>query len=287
MLVIILLLGTVSSAYRLMHRERATVADVDLSVPDWRPSPTERVTMARAEDARRRPLTPEATEAAKALIRTFEAFNTVDLAHGGDRRSPAIADAHADYRQRALDFRAHHGDEAYMALGQTQLDRFRSALRSGQAEEIKRVSGSYYHALEASRLTTPEGKAASKSSELVATIGFLIQWCRAVIEVRPVDVLVDATSREVMLRWKLAANPLTPEERQQEVARLLVDLGSQFPVFEALAARAAASGRWQRAADLYEQAAELPGADHRQLRANAALARARSAGKPSQSASQP
>ena len=280
MLIIILLLGLVSTATRLLQRERATAADVDLSIPDWRPTPTERVDMARAEDARRQDLPPSAIESAKALLDAFERFNAVDLSHGGDRRSPVISDAHAEYRQRALDFRAHQGDAAFIALGQQQLDRFSEALRRGDLAEVTRLSGSYASALRASQLIDGDGKPLGNASAMVAAIGFLIQWCRAIMEVRPVDALLDATSREVMLRWKLAANPLTPPGRRQEVARLLLTLETDFPVFEALAARAAADGQWRRAAALYDQAHQLPGADRRRLRANLAFARARSAGSP-------
>ena len=137
MIALLLLLGLGASTLRIGTPSRAQPSDVDLSVPDWRLAPDEIVELSRTADARRAAAPDPAAREAIALVEAFEAFNTADLTHRGDRRSGALKDAHASYQQWARTALQFLGDEAFMGLGQRMADDFVVALKRGDVEAVR------------------------------------------------------------------------------------------------------------------------------------------------------
>jgi len=278
MIAILLLLGFGTSALRIWTPTRAQPSDVDLRVPDWRLAPDEIVAVARTADARRAAAPAADAPEAIAVLEAFEAFNAADLAHEGDIRSRALKDAHASYQQWARTALQVLGVDAFMGLGQGLADAFVGALKRGDREAVRRLSGSFSVAMRSTGLIDEAGRPVSSQAWRIAGIGFLTHWCAAVIELRPIDGLLSRTEQIALLRWKLAANPLLAPGRREAVGKLLRKMASDYRVDDALGARAAAEGDWALAAVLYGRAATRSPDDVR-LRANMALAAAR-AGAP-------
>ena len=273
-IVILLVLGIGVSALRLLAPTRAQPSDVDLSIPDWHITPDEIVSLSKLADGRRA-AAPELSSAEVApLLAAFEAFNAADIAHRGDRRSRALKDVHAEYKQWARTALQTLGDEGFMGLGQVLSDQFITSLKRGEGERVRQLSGSFSVAMRATGLINDEGRPVSSQAWRIAAIGFLTHWCGAVMELRPVDELLTPLERTALLRWKLAANPLLAPDRREAVGAALRQMGSDYPVFRAIAARAAADGDWVTAARFYRSAASQHPEDV-SLRANAALAEAR------------
>ena len=271
MIAVLLILGVGTSALRLLAPTRAQPSDVDLSVPDWRIAPDEIVALSRIADARRAAAPAADASEITSLMTAFEAFNAADLEHRGDRRSRALRDVHASYKQWARTTLQFLGDEAFMGLGQQLADRFVAALKRGDSELVQRLSGSFSVAMRATGLIDDAGRPVSSQAWRIAGIGFLTHWCGAVVDLRPIDALLETAERIALLRWKLAANPLLPPARREAVGAALRQMGSTYPVDQAIAARAASDGDWAR---LYRKAASQH-PDDIHLRANAALAEAR------------
>jgi hypothetical protein len=274
MIAILLLLGVGASALRIAVPSRAQPSDVDLSVPDWRLAPDEIVALGKTADARRRVVPPREAKEAAALVAAFEAFNALDLEVRGDTRSRALKDAHANYQQWARTAYQFLGPEAFMGLGQHLADEFTAALKRGEMDTVRRLSGSYLHKMRATGLTGADGRPVSSQAWRIAGIGFVTHWCLSVVELRPIGEMLSKTEQIALLRWKLAANPLLRPARREGVGEMLKALGSTYPTIEAIAARAAADGDWATAARYYDLAA-AQSLDDVRLRANAALARAR------------
>ena len=248
--------------------------DVDLSVPDWRASAEELHAIDAAQAVRRAAAPANPTGPAKALLDAYEAFNLADARHGGVPREPHIGDAHAEYEQWARTATSHLGPEAFMGLGQTVVDRTLTALAAGDSAALERLGGTFIDQARTTGLMDARGKLAPGARPVIMTV-FIYRWAQAVSESHRVNPLVSGAERELLLRWKLAANPLLSPARREEVAAELRKLGTAYPVEEALAARAAQDGRWNAAARHYAEAAKAYPDAAARLMANAAYAQAR------------
>ena len=276
MIGILLLLGLGTSVLRIAAPTRAQPSDVDLSVPDWRIAPDEIVALGKLARSRRAAAPSEDAKESKALLKAFAAFNAADLAHRGDRRSQALKDAHAHYEQWSKTVAQYLGVEAFMGLGQGLAETFVTALKRGELDRVRELSGSYSVAMRATGLTDEQGRPVSSQAWRIAELGFLTHWCQTILPLRPIESLLAPIERMALLRWKLGANPLLRTERREAVALALQALGSDYPTEHAIAARAASEGRWTVAAHFYRQAiARSPGDPS--LRANAAFADIRAA----------
>ncbi len=243
--------------------------EVDLRVPDWRPTPEELRAIAKARTERLQHVPPADAPDVVALMRDFEAFNRTERQTRG-RPGAKLAEAHAVYAQRARDMARFQSLERFLGLGQELADRFLAALEAGDTATVERLGGRFLDEGRATGLLGPDGKPAPGAKPLIAA-AFLLRWVSPLAEERPVDALLTLAERRILTRWKLGANPLLPPERREAVAEELRRLQPDYPVTEALAARAADDSDWEAAARLYEQAArEHP--DDRRLRANAAFA---------------
>lgn len=274
MIAILLMLGVGTSVMRIAVPSRAAPSDVDLSVPDWRLAPDEIVALAKAAAARRAAAPDADKKEVQALVQAFEAFNAADLLHQGDPRSRALKDAHAEYQQWAKTAYQYLGQSAFMGLGQRLGDEFSAALKRGEDATVRRLSGSFRHTMRATGLIDSAGRPRTSQGWRIAGLGFMTHWCLAVTALGPIDELLTVTERIALLRWKLGQNPLLRPERRIAVGHALRQLGSSYPVAHALGARAAADGDWAAAAQYYQEAAALA-PDDVSLRANAALAQAR------------
>ncbi|MGM0576737.1 MAG: hypothetical protein ACQEXJ_13490 [Myxococcota bacterium] len=248
---------------------------VDLAVPDWRPDARERAALEEVFEARREAAPDPSSEVAESLVGAYEHFNRVDVRVEADPRSRDLADAHADFRQWALSALRYLGDEAYMGLGQTLADDFVRALGRGDVDAMERVGGTFVTHLRAAALIDAS-RDVRGGAEPIVPIAFVIRWAQVVRDERPTTTLVTPLERRLLLRWKLAANPLVRHERRLRIAAQLRRVGTEYPVTEALAARAADEGLWGEAASLYREAlAEHPGDARLRLHAEYAASRAR------------
>lgn len=271
MIGILLLLGLGTSVLRIAAPTRAQPSDVDLSVPDWRLAPDEIVALGKVATARREGAPSEDSKEAKALLEAFSAFNAADLAHRGDRRSQALKDAHAQYEQWSKTVAQFLGVEAFMGLGQRLAEQFVTALKRGEVERVRALSGSYSVAMRATGLIDDQNRPVSSQAWRIAKLGFLTHWCQTILPLRPIETLLAPVERIALLRWKLGANPLLPSERRVAVGEALKALGSDYPSTHAIAARAANDSQWAIAARFYRLASE-EAPDDPSLRANAAFA---------------
>jgi hypothetical protein len=276
MIGILLLLGLATSVLRIAAPTRAQPSDVDLSVPDWRLAPDEIVALSKLADARRAAAPSEEAKEAKALLKAFAAFNVADIAHRGDRRSQAIKDAHAQYAQWSRTVVQFLGVEAFMGLGQRLSKDFVAALKRGDVDRVRELSGSYSVSMRTTGLTNDRGRPVSSQAWRIAELGFLTHWGQTILTLRPIEALLAPIERVALLRWKLASNPLLNAERREAVGHALKTLGSDYPTAHAIAARAANDGDWATAARFYRAAIERS-PDDPSLRANAALADIRAA----------
>ena len=276
MIGILLLLGCVTSALRIMAPSRAQPSDVDLSVPDWQIAPDEIVALGKIATERRDAAPAEDSKEAKALLEAFATFNAADLKHRGDQRSQALKDAHAHYEQWSRTVTQFLGVEAFMGLGQRLADEFVQALKRGDLERVRQLSGSYSVAMRATGLTDDQGRPVSSQAWRIAQLGFLTHWCQTILPLRPIEALLAPVERIALLRWKLGANPLLKMERREAVGGALKAMGSDYPTDHAIAARAASDGQWAIAARFYRRARELNPNDP-SLRANVAFAEVRAA----------
>lgn len=258
--------------------------DVDPSVPDWRPDAKERRALEELAEERREAAPPEDDDAVSGLRETHRRFHRIEHRTKGDTRSRALQEAHAHYEQRALSVLQRRGPEAYMGVGQKLLDRFEEALRGGDRETLHELGGTYTSHLRSTRLV--DGELAPRPGAVwVVRTAFLARWAMLVRRNRPRSALLEPVEQRLLLRWKVAANPLIDAARRRELADSLRELDPSYPVTGALAARAADDGRWTEAARLYRRAArEHP--DDARLRANAVWA-SRKAREPSSAAPSP
>jgi hypothetical protein len=252
--------------------DRVRAADVDLSLPEWRPSPVE-VRRLGEVAAARRAAAPSLDDAElKGLLDSYEKFCAVELKTAGDPRSTTLADAHADFEQWALSSLRFLGAERYMGVGQLLADRVVAALAARDRAALERWGGHLVHHLVSTRLIDADLSLRDGAEAVVPAI-FIARWAQVVRESRPPDTLWSVEERKVLLRWKLVANPAVPVDRRAEVAASLEKLDPEFPTLRAMAARAADDGAWSEAARLYAMAVERAPED-RTLKANLAYARA-------------
>ncbi|MCB9728171.1 MAG: hypothetical protein H6746_06800 [Deltaproteobacteria bacterium] len=272
-LALLLLTGAAAATLRFVQGDRrARPADVDLSVPDWRPDAVEQRRLAEVAAARRAAAPALDDPEVKGLLDAYARFCAVELRTAGDTRSPELADAHADFEQWALTSLRFLGSERYMGLGQVLADRVLAAVQARDRATVEALAGHLVHHLQSTNLVEAD-LSPRPGTELVVPAIFMARWAQVVRESRPPDTLLSAEERKILLRWKLAANPLVSAERREEVARALSALDPGFPIMRALAARAADERQWAEAARYYAAALqEAP--DDGTLRANLELARA-------------
>ena len=275
-LAILLIIGATASAMRLTAAPKGpTPDDVDLSVPYWGPSEVEQAALAQVAIARRAAAPdPESNKDVAPLIEAYVTFNQADAQVAGDTRSRALAEAHAAYEQWALTFLRHHGAAAYMGLGQRVADDYVLALKKADTTAMTRMGGTFREHLRSTGLVRPNLQPASPAAPYLVRAAFVSRWAQAVRQSQPSDALVSQEERLLMLRWKLAANPLVSPERRVRVARELERLDPAYPVTTALAARFAQDGDWAQAARYYGHAAADNPGDGR-LAATAAFAAAK------------
>ena len=251
-----------------------TPREVDLRVPDWRPTPAELQAIAKARAARLTHAPAKDDPDAAALVKAYEAFSRAERAgHGRAPQGQAatkLAEAHAVYAQRARDMARFKSLERFLGLGQALADQLLSALSEGDTATVERLGGRFMDEGRATGLLGPHGKPAAGAEPIIAA-AFLLRWVSALAEERPVEQLLTLEERRILARWKLGANPLLPPERRAAVAEELRRLQPDYPATEALVARAADDSDWEEAARLYGEALrERPG--DRRLRANETFA---------------
>ncbi len=275
-LAILLILGGAASVIRMSAAPKGpTPDDVDLSVPAWAPAEAEQLALEQIATARRGVAPdPKTNGDVGPLIDTYVAFNEADAQAKGDTRSRALADAHAEYEQRALTFLKLHGAAAYMGLGQRIADDFVRAMRDGDMTMMRRLGGTFHDHMRSTGLVRANLQPATPAAPWLVRAAFVSRWAQAVRQSQPSDGLIGQEERLLMLRWKLAANPLVPPDRRLSVARELRRLGSSYPAAVALAARFAQDGDWIQAARYYGHAADDAPGDLT-LAANAAYAAAK------------
>jgi hypothetical protein len=272
MIALFLLVGLSALVLRLSGGGALSASEIDLSVPDWRPTAAEVKALDAVARARRAVDLADGPQVS-ALLTAYEAFNRADLRYGSDPRATALADAKAEYEQRALTSLGFLGKEAYMGLGERVARQYFDALERGDSETLDRLGGTF---LTQARLTGLVGgeRVIRPGSERMIPILFRSRWAYAVSARARPDTLLSYEEALVLLRWKLAANPLVPPARRQQIAAQLRALGSPFPVRRTMAARAADEGNWVAAARLYTHIAnERP--DDRAALATALYAKSR------------
>ena len=225
--------------------------EVSLAVPSWRPSDVEAKALDSLLAARLRAAREIADADGASLLRSYEAYNLLEVKHGGSARNPAILDAWAAYEQWALSTVSALGMEGYLALGARLGEDVIQALDGGVERDVQRLAGRFVEHTRATGLTDLQNRPAA-GHKRVLRAALMDRWCRAVIQRHTLDALLTREERELLLRWKLAANPLVLPPRRVQLARELERMASPYPVVEALAARAASDGDLGVALQLYE-----------------------------------
>ncbi|MEZ4269445.1 MAG: hypothetical protein R3F39_24050 [Myxococcota bacterium] len=278
-LALLLLAGVGALVLRLIDGgERIEPADVDLSLPDWRPSEVEVRRLGEVADVRRAAAPALDDPELKGLLESYTKFCAVELRTAGDTRSPTLADAHADFEQWALTSLRFLGSERYMGVGQALADKLMAGLKGRDRAAVEALGGHLIHHLLSTHLIESD-LALQPGAEYVIPAIFIARWAQVVRESRPPDTLLSVEERKTLLRWKLVANPAVNAERRLEVATALSVVDPAFPALRALGARAADERLWHEAVRLYELALEKS-PDDRTLRANHAFARAHAAAGP-------
>ncbi len=245
----------------------------DLSIPAWEPTDAEATALDATWAARLSLAQGLKGEDIDGLMTSYESYNQADGQRSpGARPGSGLADAWAAYEQWALQVEGRLGVEGYMALGAQLAEELEGAIRSGDKTGIQRLGGAFAAHLAATGLAWRGPRAPGEAARSqVRKIAALERWARALVQRSPIDRLMHSAERELLTRWKLAANPLVPGPRRVELSRQLEAMGTTYPVVEAMAARAAADRDWRAAAALYGLALERRPGD-RQLEANAAFA---------------
>jgi hypothetical protein len=228
--------------------------NVNLDPPDWRPTSSEAESLRAVEDRRRKLPRSEVEPLAKRLMEAFHRFNRISLVPGARKRSRTFQDAHADYKQRAQDFLLHRGREAYLSQGQGAIDGLVEAIRSEDKPAIERLAGRLYREARASHLISREGVLGA-DHELILRLAAMEWWILILAHSHVVDGWLEPLERDVLRRWKLAAQSLSPQRRMEIVQQLRV-LDSPYPAEWAMAAHAAEARDWPGAAAFYERALE-------------------------------
>ena len=252
-LIVLIAVALSALALRVSPESVHTVAAVTFDVPDWRLTSTERKTF-DALIAKRAAVKVDPAEPATArLLSAYAAFNRSDLKARGSVKSALFQDAYAAFQQRANDHFLRRGRDGYVAAGQWLADRFLEALAAGDKKHIVRYGGSLYRELRSLGLVTRARKLRAGTEALVRVM-LMHRWAQILREHRVVSGLVHPVESELLLRWKLAANPVLSLKRRLEVARALMRLKTRYPLLEALAARSARSREWKAAVHFYREA---------------------------------
>ena len=277
MIVLLLIVGLASLFLSLGGGGVLSASEIDLSHPAWQPSQEEASALDAAHQARLQAV-PETNRQIEELLAAYEAFNAADLRYDSNPRATALADAKAEYEQRALTAIGFLGHDVYMGVGARLVEQYLDALTGGDMPVLERLGGTFLTQARLTGLVTGE-RAMRPGSERVIPAVFMARWAYAVsARVRP-DQLLSREEIRLLLRWKLSANPLVTPERRRQIAAKLEGLGSPFPTRRALAARAADEGDWRTAARLYGEVARS-NPDDRAARATALYAQTKAQGGP-------
>lgn len=275
MIVLFLCVGSVALALRLGGGGVLSASEIDLSHPAWGPSAQEDRALAAVRKARLDAVPQESLQV-KELMAAYEAFNQADLRYDSNPRATALADAKAEYEQRALTAIGFLGEAAYMGLGARLVAEYLEAMNQGDTGVLERLGGTFLTQARLTGLVSGE-RALRPGADRVIPVVFLARWAYAVsARVRP-DQLLSQEEVRLLLRWKLTANPLVSPNRRNQIAAQLLELGTEFPVRRALAARAADEGDWGTAARLYAGIAQSNPED-RGARATALYAQSKAQG---------
>lgn len=279
MIVLFLCVGCLALILRLGGGGVLSASEIDLSHPAWGPTPVEERALDAVTHARLK-ANPEESLQVTELLAAYETFNQADLRYDSNPRATALADAKAEYEQRAITAIGFLGEAAYMGLGARLVGTYLEAMNQGDVQVLESLGGTFLTQARLTGLVSGE-RAIRPGCERMIPIIFMARWAYAVsARVRP-DALLSQEEIHLLLRWKLTANPLVTPHRRAQIAAQLQGLGTSFPVRRALAARAADEGDWGTAAELYgELAARHP--QDRGARATAlyALSRAQGARHP-------
>ena len=275
MIALFLFVGVAALILRLGGGSVLSASEIDLSHPAWAPTVVEERALDGVNQARLA-ADPADDAQVRELVEAYEAFNQADLRYDSNPRSAALADAKAEYEQRALTAIGFLGNAAYMGLGARIVRDYLAALDRGELQVLERLGGTFLTQARLTGLVSGE-RSLRPGTERVIPAVFMARWAYAVsARVRP-DQLLSQEEIHLLLRWKLTANPLVPPARRLQIAEQLQKLDTGFPVHRALAARAADEGDWRTAARLYAAIAEENPED-RSARATAIYAQSRAQG---------
>lgn len=251
MIVLFLCVGLLALALRLSGGGVLSASEIDLSHPAWGPNLVEARALDAVHHARLEAIPKENLQVAE-LLDAYEAFNQADLRYDSNPRATALADAKAEYEQRAITAIGFMGEAAYMGLGARLTGDYLEAMNQGDIGVLERLGGTFLTQARLAGLVSGE-RAIRPGVERVIPAVFMARWAYAVnTRVRP-DKLLSQEEIRLLLRWKLTANPLVTPHRRNQIADQLLALGTEFPVQRALAARAADEGDWGTAAGLYAE----------------------------------
>jgi len=275
MIVLFLCVGCLALVLRLGGGGVLSASEIDLSHPAWGPSAQEALALEAVGRARLAAVPKDSLQVTE-LLAAYEAFNQADLRYDSNPRAMALADAKAEYEQRAITAIGFLGKAAYMGLGARLVSQYLTAMSQGEVQVLERLGGTFLTQARLTGLVSGERAMRPGSDRMIPAV-FMARWAYAVsARVRP-DQLLSQEEIRLLLRWKLTANPLVPPFRRGQIAAQLLELGTEFPVQRALAARAADEGDWGTAARLYADIAK----DHpndRGARATALYAQSKAQG---------
>ncbi len=253
MIVLFLCVGSLALTLRLGGGGVLSASEIDLSHPAWEPSLVEKRALDTVHHARLQADPGDSAQVTE-LITAYEAFNEADLRYDSNPRATGLADAKAEYEQRALTAIGFMGEAAYMGLGARLAGNYLKAMEQGEIEILERLGGTFLTQARLTGLVSGE-RAIRPGTERVIPAVFMARWAYAVSARVRTDKLLSQEEIRLLLRWKLTANPLVTPHRRNQIADQLLELGTEFPVHRALAARAADEGDWGTAARIYGKVA--------------------------------
>ena len=275
MIALFLVVGLASLILRLGGGGVLSASEIDLSHPTWTPTPTEELALDAVHGARLA-AAPEDSAQVQELLDAYQAFNQADLRYDSNPRSTALADAKAEYEQRAITAIGFLGNAAYMGLGARIVRDYLAALERGTPEDLERLGGTFLTQARLTGLVSGQ-RSLRPGTERVIPAVFMARWAYAVNARVRSDQLLSQEEIHLLLRWKLTANPLVTAKRRRQIAQQLKASGTTFPVERALAARAADEGDWATAARLYVRIAD-DNPEDRSARATALYAQSKAQG---------
>jgi len=245
---------------------------VQLQPPDWSPTTAEVERLGVLAQTRRAVQLDPNDLLSKRLLHRMEEFHRIEALPGANARSAAYQDAHAQYKQRALDYLKVRGQGGYLALGQKVVDEYVAALRDNNKVTIERLGGRFYRRAKSSRLINDKGIAGT-AEEQVVRLALMEGWLSPLRSTQVVESWTHPLERIVLRRWKLVAQNLSPKRRTQ-LAKELIRLQSGYPVWWAMGGHAADARDWISAALYYEKALSID-SDNQTLQLNLEYAQER------------